>query len=121
MRSWQHLGWIMERQAKRLVPFVPTVLRHPIAKALRSCRRFPSFMDKTAKAWANSVSSPWWAMDQFFLQTSMSVDVQVPCPNCGKMGPLFDAKKLKTYCFDCSDWGHDPNPQKPRKSRKEDV
>lgn len=37
------------------------------------------------------------------------VDDKRPCPNCGKPEAVVHLEKLKTYCWDCSYWGHDPS------------
>ena len=41
------------------------------------------------------------------------IDDRAPCPNCGKPEALVHLAKLKTYCWDCSYWGHDPS-MKPK-------
>jgi hypothetical protein len=36
------------------------------------------------------------------------IDDKVECPYCHKQMSLIDFEVLKTYCYDCSNWGHDP-------------
>jgi len=36
------------------------------------------------------------------------LDDKAPCPNCGRPEALVHLATLKTYCWDCSYWGHDP-------------
>lgn len=36
------------------------------------------------------------------------LDEQAPCPYCGKPEALIHLAVLKTYCYACSWWGHDP-------------
>jgi hypothetical protein len=106
--DWNLIGWKAERRAGMFIPYVPRWARHPAAKALRACRFAPSFVQETARKWADDLTSPWRALDQLLLQTAVKIDVQVACPNCGKLGPLTEAEVLRTYCFSCSYWGHDP-------------
>lgn len=36
------------------------------------------------------------------------LDDKAPCPNCGKPEAIIHLARLRTYCWDCSYWGHDP-------------
>jgi hypothetical protein len=97
--DWNRIGWKAERHIGTLIPNVPRWARHPVAKALRACRFVPNLVQETARKWADDLTSPWKALDQFFLQVAVKIDTQVACPHCGKLGPLTDAEYQPLHAF----------------------
>ena len=90
-------------------------MKHTLARGLMLANRVLHRLDGNPGRW---LTIAWrethWQMTQWCIRTANLVDDKVPCPHCGRQTPKVTIEDLKTYCWDCSDWG-----QPPRETRYE--
>jgi hypothetical protein len=104
MKEEVRLGLLfhVQRLVCRAGPRLPSRARRPVARLLRAVDAAIERAERVTK------SFPWFDLQQVFVQGARHVDEQVLCPHCGRPAPVGEIERLKTYCLDCSVFGHEP-------------